>query len=243
MLRHVAPLALALFASGCVASNGGEGMIILGNTALAAGTTSCTFTGATGQPYLSGGQISILSPSPYLFTPLLESDISGGSGVDPLTRTITLQGANVTLTVASASLLAVNGTSTSPSLSLSGTDAAFQAPFAGTLPPNPGTANVSFPIVPLSAIATLVQQAAPAVGDRLHVELQAQITVFGILGGSRINALPFNYPVTVCNDCVVRSDGACPLTITTPSLGNPCNVFQDGVVDCCTGSGGLMCPG
>jgi hypothetical protein len=53
--------------------------------------------------------------------------------------------------------------------------------------------------------------------------------------------------VTVCNNtqglCVVVDNGVCPFT-GTPRTGNACNIFQDGVVDCCRDAttNNLICP-
>jgi hypothetical protein len=68
--------------------------------------------------------------------------------------------------------------------------------------------------------------------------------VFGDLQGDEIEGDPFNYPVTVCNDCVINMlSPTCPLPIgTVVRAGNPCNAFQDGVVDCCGDPTNPQCP-
>jgi hypothetical protein len=65
-------------------------------------------------------------------------------------------------------------------------------------------------------------------------------TIHGDLGGDEVSASPFHFPISVCTDCVVNIVGACPAAGT--QTGNPCNVFQDGVVDCCTSGSQLVCP-
>src|ERR1700691_4448653 len=109
MLR-LAPIPLALLAFGCdgvLAHTGDEGMIILGNTAVAQGATACTFTGQLGQPFFSEGEINVLTEFPYLFEPLLESNITAPMGSE-LIKTITLAGADVTLTVENVTLTGSN---------------------------------------------------------------------------------------------------------------------------------------
>ena len=69
------------------------------------------------------------------------------------------------------------------------------------------------------------------------------LATFGTLAGSRIDAEPWLYAVQICANCVVFDHGACPMTVATLRTGNPCNVFQDGIVDCCEDTGGLLCPG
>jgi hypothetical protein len=244
MLR-LAPIPLALLAFGCdgvLAHTGDEGMLILGDTAVAEGSTTCTFTGELGQPYFSSGQINVLSGLPYLFEPLLQSNITAPMGSE-LIKTITLSGADVTLTVENVTLANTSGDPiTAPSVTLDSNDAAFQSLFGGTLPPNEGTANVGFPIVPLSALNSINSQIAATADEVFNVTLDAHITVYGDLGGSRIDAMPFDYPVTVCNgdNCILDIAGPCPLS-TAATAGDPCNIAQDVSVTCCTSGTQLLC--
>lgn len=226
MFRRLAPLACALSLSACLASdNSDSGLIVLDNTATAMGAVSCTFTGDPAQPFISQGQITALSPQPYLLTPLIESRISALMGQDPSTRTIELQGADVTLKVAS-------GTATLP-------ETAFQSVFSGFVTPG-GTTNVTMPLVPVDDLMAINSALGTASGS---VVLIASVTVKGLLGGDVIKSLPFQYGVTVCTNCVVNNLGPCSMVTGTVRLGNPCNVFQDGIVDCCMNTSGvLVCP-
>jgi hypothetical protein len=226
MLRALYVLAPTILLGGC-ADTGDEGMDVLNNTTVTTGT-SCVLTGMTGQAFTSQGVIAAASPVGYLATPLIESRITALTGQESI-KTIHLQGATVHLSLPAGST----------GITLDPNEAAFDAPFSGDLPPS-GTANVGFEIVPESVI-TKVRALGAAMP--VHVELKADIRVYGELSGSRIEATPWIYPVTVCNDCVVAVAGTCPATIMTPRVGNPCNVFQDGVVDCCVSStGALVCP-
>jgi hypothetical protein len=236
--------ALALIvAGGCTVSNGADnGMVVLGNTALTSGTQTCMFSGLPGQPMLSHGIVAVISPNPYVLTPLVQSRITGTTD-QTIQRSIQLQGANVSLAVASTSLQS-GSTFSSPTITLSGTNAQFQTLTSGTLEPN-STINVQVSIIPVSALASINQQAAAAAADNLRVEVVATVTMFGTLAGSHIEAAPFKYPITVCSGsgCVATNRGACPLKAgTTLSLGNPCNPYQDGTIDCCASGTSLTCP-
>src|SRR6266700_2128957 len=103
MLRSLTILVPTLaLAAGCVASSNSDSpMVVLQNTGIMLGATACTFTGTAGQPGLAHGQISTASPLPYQLNPLIESRITATTGAD-LQRTIELQGADVHLSVASA---------------------------------------------------------------------------------------------------------------------------------------------
>lgn len=219
-LLTLAPIALV----GACASNGAQGMVVLENTTVQAGTV-CTLTGITGQPFVSQGTISTTSPQGYLATPLIMSRITAMMGQETQ-KTIYLQGAIIQLSVPAGST----------TITLDPNEQKFLAPFSGALPPG-GTVNVGFELVPYS----IIQKVAALGGTHTHVEINANVTIYGSLAGDNIDAQPWLYPVTICNDCVINTLGACP----QPPIhqGNPCNVYQDGIVDCCTNAtGALVCP-
>jgi hypothetical protein len=224
MFRPLTISAAALALGGCPANNNGDApMVVLNNSAVTQGSTTCTLSGDPNQPFTSQGVISTLSPVPYLLTPLIESRITALAGQESQ-RTISLQGADVTL----SSSVALPSTS-------------FQSLASGFLAPNGGTTNVTINLVPVDDITAIANTLGTNPGS---VEVVASVTLFGLLGGDRVDAVLFQYGVTVCNNCVVFDNGACPLTVTTARLGNPCNVFQDGNVDCCRdGNNALVCPG
>ncbi|MGE5182401.1 MAG: hypothetical protein ACM31C_10085 [Acidobacteriota bacterium] len=225
MLRRLTILALALPA--CTASNSADNpMIVLGNSALVAGTITCTFTGDVSQPTLSQGMIASQSPEPYLLTPLLQSRLTALMNQE-LTKTISIQGADVTLSAVSAGAPALPDTS-------------FQVLAAGFLAPNGGTANISFDLIPVTDLKAIDAALGTTPGS---VIVQASIKVHGELGGDRVESEPFVYGVTVCNNCVIVNNGTCPVKTAMVRAGNPCNIFQDGAVDCCELNGVLECPG
>lgn len=221
-------LAPALVLGACV-SHGDEGMVVLNNTAVGA-ATSCSLSGDPSQPFQPMGMISTLSPGPYLVTPLIQSRITADpTNAGQITqRTIQLQGAHIHLSFPAGSTTVT----TDPG------NLNFDALFSADLPPQ-GTANVAFGLIPAGLIAD-----AGKLGGTVHIEVLADVTIFGSLGGDRVDASPWQYPVTICNDCVVNNLGTCTMGITASNKGNPCNVFQDGVVDCCTDgtTGAIRCP-
>ena len=223
MLRYLSIVALA----GCLAHSGDEGMVVLNNTAITG--NMCTLLGTAGQAFQTQGVISSLSPFAYVLTPFLQSKISVGDPTDVaqvLQRTIQLQGARVDLSVAGGKVSLPNNH--------------FAALFSGDLPPQ-GTANVGFDLVPPEDIAAINSALGPATTPG-SVTVIASAVVYGTMGGNEIDSNPFQYPVTVCNNCVVTDLGACKgLMAGTISVGNPCNPYQDGVLDCCEGTG-LVCP-
>jgi hypothetical protein len=175
--------------------------------------TICALTSDPAQPFLAQGRIAAASPEGYVLTPLIESRITAVMGHE-LERTIHLEGANVTLSMVSSS-----GSLSQVSQ--------YTALFSGSVAPL-SAVNVSFQVLPAMSAAG---------------QYNVDVTVFGTLGGGRIDGQPFDYPITVCDNCITRNLGSCTgATIT--NFGNPCNPYQDGIVDCCTDSTGqLLCPG
>ena len=225
-MRLVSILAFVGLASGC-ANDGDAGMFVLNNSAPPAGTV-CTFTGAQAQLFTSAGSISAYSTetnaaaSGYILSPLIESRITTTSDVQIPQRTIHLEGANITAQV--------NG---------NGVKQQYTALFAGSLAPG-GTTNVSFEALPVPSIMAF----EPSKTDNILVVLTVQI--FGTLGGSRIDADPFQYPVTIVGEgkgIVFGVTNLCTVPGSVARTGNACNPFQDGTVDCCLSkSGRLVCP-
>jgi hypothetical protein len=222
-MRLVSILAFVGLVSGC--SNGGdEGMFVLNNSAPPVGTV-CTFTGDTAQLATSAGRISYFAGTAgtgYILAPLIESRITTTSTAQIAQRTIHLEGANITAQV--------DGT---------GAKQQYTVLFAGSVLPG-GTTNVSFEALPAAAIMTLGKPTMSTV-----VVLTVQI--FGTLGGSRIDAESFTYPVTILGENMGIVFGAttkCSDPLPTVRTGNACNPYQDGAVDCCVSKDAvtLICP-
>jgi hypothetical protein len=210
---------ILLVSSACAADSGDEGFNIVNNLAPEA---NCALT--PGGAFLSRGVIDKQSPNPYVLTPEFSSRISPTEGVDDFQRTIQLRGANVEV------LNAQTGTSLGK----------FKSLFSASLAPT-GKTTAAFDI-----ITPAMLQASGAIGTT-RVQLVAKIIPFGTLGGSgdSIDGVPYEYPVTVCDGCVATILGACPLPFGTEvGAGSPnsCNPYQDGVVSCCMGASGPICP-
>ena len=232
---------VTLLLVGC-ADTGDEGLIILNNTA---STESCSFTGAKDQAFNAHGIIWTGSDQGYLLTPLVQSRITLTEGeTDETPRTIFMTGANVTLSVVATTVEdSDSGAFTNASVTLSGADAQFSKLFSGSLPPS-GTANVGFEIIPVATLRTIFNAVNPGPPQSFHAEVLATVSIFGTLNGDDVESPRFQFPVTVCNNCVAanRTDPCTDFT-GTARTGNACNMFQDGVVDCCTNSKNqLVCP-
>jgi len=229
MQRAFIPVCLAISLGACLASNGDEGIIITKNVAVSG--DACTFTSSAGEAFLPHGTISTYATSGYKLIPQMQSRITALAGQEDQ-RTILVRGARVDIAFADSSLddLKADGLTH------------FEALFSAPLPPNGGIIDGFFDLVPIGLIEAIAARAGTT--ERYRTELIATIKVFGDMAGSEITSQDFQFPVTVCNDCVVNIVGACPLPLgSTVSAGNPCNPYQDGVIDCCQdATAGLVCP-
>ena len=207
-----------LLTSACVADGGDGGFHIVHNLAP---PSDCSYK--PGGPFISGGLIDRQSPEPYLFTPELESRIVLSEGTSVAQKTITLRGARIEVVNAQTGA----------------TIDKFTSLFAASLSPM-GKVAVAFPIVRTESLG-----AVGATGTT-RVQLVAKITAYGVLGGAgdEIDSVPFQYPVTVCDGCVVQNLGVCPLAPGTVVVEpkNACTTYQDNFVQCCSSNGVLVCP-
>jgi hypothetical protein len=227
MLRLAAVIPFVLV--GCV-DTGDEGLYVLTNTAVTG--TSCVLSGNPDQAMLGHGVINADSPNAYVMTPLVQSRLSAGQNIDDVSRTIQLRGADVTLTLKAVSVGL--GAPTQPDTTLG----QLSVLFSGAVPPS-GSVNAFVNIIPPS---TLREIASMAGGTPFNAEVLASVVIKGDINGNSIKSQPYLYPVTVCSDCVINRVGPCTEFTGTPRTGNACNMFQDGVVDCCATAEGLVCP-
>lgn len=233
-MHRLLVLTVALGAFAACTSDSGGGIVIRQN--LANDGARCVFTADSGNAFIARGTIALQSPQPYVLTPLLESNIVALQN-QVSQRTIQTRGARVSLTIAGASQAGTSvmvNTTSFPAGALK-----FTSLFSAPIAPNGGLSVGEFDIIPTSFLEAL---GAQLTGASVHVQVVAEVKVYGTLGGDELESDPFYYPVTVCNDCVINPVGACPIAMKG-SLGNPCNPYQDGQIDCCTAADGqLLCP-
>lgn len=223
----------------CAVDAGDESFIVRDN--LAPAESACTFTAELGSATVSRGIISTQSPTPYLFNPLLESRVVAAEGKESL-RTILVKGAHIDLTVGPTEVVDAAG-----GVTLDSTTRTYQfdSLTSAALPPNGGLATAQFDAVSLQAIADV---RAAAGGNRVHAQAVVKAVVFGDFYGEELDSNSFQYPVTICNDCVIGTTFGDCATIPAGVMvraGNPCSPFQDGVVDCCidkANNNALVCP-
>ncbi len=235
------PAVCALVAAalaGCAADNGDEGIIILSNTAPP--DDNCAFDGSESQPFLPHGTYSVFASEGYTLFPLMKSKlIATEDKVD--SRTIAVEGARINLTFPDETVFSAAQQDELRSRGIM----RFTSLFAAPLKPNGGTSNGLFDVITPALLSELIAAKGAAItgSSSFRAEVVATVVVYGDVAGDEVVSQEFQYPITICNDCIVNVVGTCPLPAGfEPRFGNVCGVFQDGGVDCCTQGTDIVCP-
>jgi hypothetical protein len=229
MKARIPALVLAALLIGCVHNNT-QTLVIMqdnvpdtsGGVCLIPGTISSTFreSGLLDRSFFLSGDIPS-SAVGYEMYPVvknnLSSSVSGtGVGIDPLAFNIQLSRADVELS---------DGASGEPLVT----------PFSVPL----------FKVVASGESTGLVVGVIPAalVPDLHDGQIVlAHLTVVGSRDGSEIRSNTVEFPITVCDGCLVNDVGPCTAFTGTASV-NVCNIAQDEMAVCCEHSTlGLICP-
>ena len=219
---------LGLGLAACASDTGDESMFLSKNVAPGDG---CIFTATATELFNPHGAYSLFARRGYDLFPQVVSTISA-TETTVEQRTIQIRGARVDLAMADGS--AVNAPTH------------FESLFAAPVPPNGGLADGAFELIPTSFAAAVAaaNNITPATTSVFKAEVIAKVVLFGDLTGTEVLSQEFQYPVTLCNDCVTNIVGTCPLpsTAVVTNVGNSCNPYQDGYVDCCSSGNNVICP-
>jgi hypothetical protein len=80
------------------------------------------------------------------------------------------------------------------------------------------------------------------IGLSPSVTMNIRIRGFGSTTTRDIESDPFDFPVALCDGCLIANLQPCPYTVAPAHSGNRCNVAQDQSVDCCLNGNDLICP-
>ena len=212
----------------CVDDGADAPMLILRNLAPGDG---CALD-PSADTFISGGRIESVSPLGYVFTPVIRNDLQLLEGEPTGPKTIFLESARVELSIYPNDLI--------ETANLDAAQQKFMVPVSGTIEPGGGTAALAFTIVPADVVELIGDQ-FPAMATGGSVVIDARIQMVGKRGGSEVRSNVFRYPVEVCVGCVQRSLYACDALPDgfEPGTGGACNMYQDGILDCCNGN---ICP-
>ncbi|HVT07096.1 MAG TPA: hypothetical protein VHO67_06545 [Polyangia bacterium] len=170
----------------------------------------------------------------YLFFPLIENNLPGsGAPNDPNQIHVTAFDVDIGM---------IGSTTPGAQQVMNNADPAllhFQVPWSGGVSSNGGHISAAVEAVPVDLALQLAGAGGLSAGPglRLNLKIQARGTTNS---GRSLVSDPFDFPVEVCNGCLVGNVAPCPYKPT--NTGNACNPAQDDVVDCCTQNGNLICP-
>jgi hypothetical protein len=220
--------------AGCAADSGDEAILILRNVHAEAG---CVSDASDNELSVSRGSLDLLLPSGYLFIAQMRSRITALVGQEDQ-RTIITSGAKIDITFPGSQLFSETELADLKATGLTHFKQLFTAPLA----PNGGVTDVGFELIPMELAGRIAARAD--LSKIFRISAVATFTIEGDLAGDTVTSQPFTFPVTLGNNVSVNVPGPCdlPKAFGIPRTGYSCNPAQDGIVDCCTKAGGLVCP-
>lgn len=240
MLRSIAlPVLGTLLGIGVVpgCANGGDASIIV-LRGVAPASTECTFSATTTELTASSGALDATWGGGYLLPLQLTTRVTAATGMENQ-RLVFVTGALVDIAFPDSTLFSADLLAQWKTKGLTH----FKAERAQVINPNGGLSDTSFGVFP-GELSLAILQAAP---NFLTLNAQVTLKVVGGLGqsGDDLASDPFVFPITVLRNGLTPSKGLCSSVSSSfaPRVGNPCNVGQDAVTDCCTDPNmHLVCP-
>lgn len=117
----------------------------------------------------------------------------------------------------------------------------FSAPWAASIDSGGGVAASGVAAFPLE-LAARVRATGSVGASRSSMVANIRVRAFGSTTTQDVESDPFDFPVYVCDGCLVANVLTCPFSSNPTNLGNACNISQDDYVDCCSSNGSLICP-
>ena len=178
--------------------------------------------------------------SAYFVFPLLKNNLSGASGGEVDANKIVLTSFAVDISVLTGppeitSLVNMMNADASLSALLH-----YRTPWSGSIASGGGELSAAVAAFPVELAGRMLGTLGLSVQPSTFVNLR--IRSFGHTTTRDIESDPFDYPVAVCDGCLIANTGPCPFSEAPTNTGNPCNVAQDYPVDCCTAGNELICP-
>ncbi len=220
-------LSLVVFSSAC--TDGGSVLVILQNQVP---DGNCTISGSPGNLFRSRGVMDVNSRGGYLFTPVVQN-VAIGDRSDPSEHLVTIQGGDIEVVFPEG----FTGTEGIP-------DTKFTTLFSGAISPDGSTTAFGFEVLTGNFLEGVKATGNLAADGSNFVTLVAKVSVYGEMDGGTVQSEEFNYPIDVCDGCLITDLGDCsalPAGFVGESfacLGH----IQDAFHTCCTIGGNLLCP-
>lgn len=184
--------------------------------------------------------------SAYLVFPLVRNNLAGSTG-GPDTNQIQMNSFAVDIGPSKFGALPPNVATLFDTLNRAPHDSAdyallhYSVPWSATIGSAGGTAATLVGAFPVD-LARRVAATGDVSVSRSSMIVNAHIRAFGSTDTQDLESDPFDFPIYVCSGCLVASVLNCPVSSKPAYSGNPCNVAQDNLVDCCSLNGELICP-
>jgi hypothetical protein len=204
----------------------------------------CSISADEGHPYIGTSVVDVSlvrasAESGLWVFPLLKNNLPGsGDGLDPNQIFISSFAVDISMMTGPPSLQTLFATLESDATTRALLH--YKTPWSGTIKSGGGTLATSVASMPTDLAARLA--AETDVAETPDLWLNVKIRAFGSSTTQTFESDPFDYPVSVCSGCLVGNIRPCPYTSPPANTGNPCNVAQDGIVDCCLAGNDLICP-
>jgi hypothetical protein len=178
----------------------------------------------------------------YLVFPLLENNLPPPTGQTADPNRITLANFQVEVRADAAAgpvkalldgLLAAPGTSDSRLVN-------FSTLWSGSVASGGGHNSATVMAIP-AELARRIRDTGALSGSEVFV--MARLRARGSNLSGDVTSDAFDFPIRVCDGCLIASAPLCSAMTPATHPGNACNVAQDDPVDCCSPGGvGLKCP-
>jgi len=184
--------------------------------------------------------------SAYLIFPLVRNNLPGPSG-GPDTNQIRMNSFAVDIQPSKFGVLPPNVALLFDTLNRAPSSSAdyallhYSVPWSATISSAGGTAATLVGAFPID-LARRVAATGDVGVSRTSMIVNAHIRAFGSTGTQDYESDPLDFPIYVCSGCLIASVLNCPVAAEPTYTGNPCNVAQDNMVECCSLNGELFCP-
>jgi len=235
-------LPLLSFACGLVACGRVPGQFEIVNNQVPSANCSIPVNDTVyqGQGTLDAKLVPSGAGSAYFVFPLLKNNLAGGSAGEVDSNKIVLTSFAVDISVLTGPpevTALVDMLNADPTLSAL---LHYKTPWSGSLGSGGGELSAIVAAFPVELAGRMLGTLGLSAHPSTFVNLR--IRSFGHTTTRDLESDPFDYPVAVCDGCLIANTGPCPFSTMPANTGNPCNVAQDYPVDCCTAGNDLICP-
>jgi hypothetical protein len=186
------------------------------------------------------------SQSAYFVFPLLRNNLPGSTG-GPDPNRITMHSFAVDIGPSPYGSLPEGVRSLFGSLEQAGSSSPdyallhYSVPWSASVDSGGGLTATIVPGFPVE-LAQRVRSTGAVGLARTSMVVNAHVRAFGSTTTQDIESDPLDFPIFVCDGCLIGTVLTCPFPSEPANTGNPCNVSQDSTVDCCSLNGNLICP-